>query len=170
MALKKTSGTAKSFDDLIAQLIAWVTDETIHGDDAWNVMRSEPWPRGTILRAHGRRKGEYQYIGLMPNTIVKGETYPKWLFTKPNLATYFVWSPNGLNYPGIDFSVDNLAVTVQGTSYTFENPDISCPPLMSCTWAFLSSMRRGWTGTTSRAASVKITKCFPSNTVSGGIS
>ena len=124
MALKKTSGTAKSFDDLISQLIAWVTDETIHGDDAWTLMRNEPWPKGTILRAHGRRKGEHQYIGLMPNTIVKGETYQKWLFTKPNLATYFVWSPNGLNRPGIDFSVDKLTVTVQGTSYTFEAPDI----------------------------------------------
>lgn len=124
MALKKTSGTAKSFDDLIAQIIAWATDKSVHGDDAWTLMRNEPWPKGTILRAHGRRKGEHQYIGLMPNTIVKGETYQKWLFTKPNLATHFVWSPNGLNRPGIEFSVDKLAVTVQGTSYTFEAPDI----------------------------------------------
>jgi len=126
MAIKSKTGTAVSFDDLIDQIIAWVTDAAIHGENTWTVMRNAPWPQGTILRAKGRRPGEYQYIGLMPNTIIKGSTYPNWFFTKPNLATYFVWSKDGLNRCGADFSVSGTRISLKdsNSSYSFDAPDI----------------------------------------------
>lgn len=86
-------GIARSFDDLIAQIIQWSTDEAVHGKDKWTLMRNDPWPRGTILRAHGRREGECQYIGFLPNKIRRGSTYYEWFFRFENLATYFVWTP-----------------------------------------------------------------------------
>ena len=93
---KSKHGIARSFADLIAQIIQWTTDENIHGKDKWTLMRNEPYPRGTILRAHGRREGECQYIGFMPNTVIKGKTYYEWLFRYENLATYFLWGENGI--------------------------------------------------------------------------
>lgn len=71
-------GSATDFDDLIAQIVAWTTDATIHGDDAWELMISEPWPKGTILKAHGWDEGEHQYIGMMHQTFVVGQTYNAW--------------------------------------------------------------------------------------------
>jgi hypothetical protein len=116
MAIKITKGTAASFDNLITQIITWVTDKTVQGDDAWTLMRNEPWPRGTILKAAGRESGEYQYIGLLPNEIEKGKTYADWFLQKKNLATHFVWSPNGLNKPGKDFDAAKMPFV--------ETPDI----------------------------------------------
>jgi hypothetical protein len=111
MAIKVMKGTAASFDDLITQIIAWVTDKTVHGDDAWTLMRNVPWPSGTILRAAGRKSGEYQYIGLLPNAIKKGKTYADWFLQRENLATYFVWSAAGLNRPGQNFDVGGMPFT-----------------------------------------------------------
>ena len=125
MAIKSKTGKAASFEDLIQQIIVWATDTAIHGSDTWKVMRNDPWPRGTILRAQGRRAGEYQYIGLLPNRISKGITYRDWLLTKKNIATYFVWAADGLNRPGADFSFNGTTVVLaKGGSYAFDNPDI----------------------------------------------
>lgn len=95
-------GRAKSYEDLIEQIIAYVTDESIHGDDAWELMRSDPWPRGTILKAKGLQAQDHSYIGIMPLNI-NSNSYQDWYFTSANIAKYFVWSPFGLNMPGMAF-------------------------------------------------------------------
>lgn len=59
-------GMATGFDDLLTQLVAWASDEDTHGDDAWQLVRNEPSPRGTILKAHGWDEGEHQYLGFLP--------------------------------------------------------------------------------------------------------
>lgn len=120
--LKYMKGSAVDFPDLIAQIIKWTTDKSIHGDGAWEVMRNEPWPRGTIIKAHGRMSGELFYIGLLPNAIEKGKTYSDWFMKKENLASYFVWNPAGLNKNGKDFSLGNNGVSVDGQSYSFTEP------------------------------------------------
>lgn len=123
--LNYTKGIATDFNDLISKIVVWVTDETIHGEDVWKVMRNEPWPRGTILKAHGFKDGEISYIGLMPNTIVKGDTYKNWLMKKENLATYFVWSDKGLKQNGQDFFVSGNEIRTENAMHTFtETPDI----------------------------------------------
>lgn len=91
-------GYATSFDDIISKLCTWVENMDIHGADAWEVMRQEPWPRGTILKAPGWEAGEHQYIGLMPTIIQKGITYPKWFLSEQVLTSEFVWSQKGLNF------------------------------------------------------------------------
>lgn len=97
MAIRMKRGTAASFEDLIAIVSAWATDSAIHGDDAWQLMRSDAWPRGAIFKARGRKEGEVLYLGLMANRIEKGKTYAEWFMQEKNLATYFVWHKDGLN-------------------------------------------------------------------------
>ena len=134
MTTKNTKGTASGFDDLINQIITWTTDLSVHGSDAWTLMRHDTWPRGTILKAFGRKDGEYQYIGLMPDKVVAGTTYYKWLLTRKNIATYFLWNKNtelpdqSLYFS--DFTIRGNTVIVKtktGTThyYTFDEiPDI----------------------------------------------
>jgi hypothetical protein len=122
-----TKGTATGFDDLITKIINWATDNTIHGDDAWSLVRNEAWPRGTILKAHGRLAGEFFYVGLLPNTIIKNKTYMDWLLRKKNIATYYVWNQKGLDMNGKDFIIDTskLAIFIDDLKYSFtEIPDI----------------------------------------------
>lgn len=90
-------GRAVSFEDLIAQTVAYVTDKKQHGKQAWQLMRSEPWPRGTIFKAPGLKGEDHLYIGLMALDVVKGVTYRKWFLTKETLSQHFVWSPRGAN-------------------------------------------------------------------------
>ncbi|TWH48558.1 hypothetical protein [Sporomusa sp. KB1] len=97
-------GTATDHDDLLRQIIDWTTDETIHGTDAWELMRNEPWPRGTILKAHGWREGEHQYIGFLHTPLVKGKTYKEWFLTEKILSSEFLWGQQGINSkPGINY-------------------------------------------------------------------
>lgn len=92
-------GEATSFEDLIEQTISYMTDKEIHGEDAWELMRNEPWPKGTILKCKGLKAGDHFYLGLMPLDIVKEDTYRRWFMQWDNavLAAYFVWAKNGLN-------------------------------------------------------------------------
>lgn len=122
-----TKGTAKSFEELIQKIIEWATDAAIHGADVWELARHEAYPRGTILKGHGFKEGEHFYAGLMPLSIAKGSTYRNWFLQKQNLASYFVWSENGLNQPGSDFSHSNgqASFAIQNVSYAFaETPEI----------------------------------------------
>lgn len=91
MAVKTKKGTVATFRALVEAISAWVTDSTIHGADAWELMRDAPWPYGTIYKAKGRADGDRQYIGIMPNQYNKGVTYDNWFFTEKNLSSYFLW-------------------------------------------------------------------------------
>lgn len=121
-------GYANDFDDLISKIITWSTDAEIHGADAWELIRNDPWPRGTILKAHGFEPGEHFYIGLMPRVIEKGKTYKDWFMQKSVLASNFVWSLNGLKKSGAPFTVSNSSVTTTDTTpnvtYSFSDIDI----------------------------------------------
>lgn len=121
-------GYANDFNDLIRKVIAWSTDADIHGTDAWEVIRNEPWPRGTIIKAHGFESGEHFYIGLMPNVIEKGKTYKDWFMQKSVLASNFVWSPKGLKKSGASFTVETSSVKLTDTpphiTYSFDAIDI----------------------------------------------
>ncbi len=112
-----TKGRATSFEDLVVQIVEWVTDETIHGDDAWELMRSDPWPRGTILKAKGLQGQDHSYIGLMVLNINKNTSYSSWYLTPSNIGKYFVWSPLGINMPGVFFQQSG------GNVYVNTNPD-----------------------------------------------
>ncbi|VBB05565.1 Hypothetical protein LUCI_0775 [Lucifera butyrica] len=124
-----THGYAAGFDELIAQIIEWATDTTVHGVDAWELMRSEPWPRGTILKTHGWEEGEHFYIGLMPQAIQKGKTYSDWFLQKQVLASRFVWAADGLNLPGQAFDAAGQVITIKtyssassNVTYSFSSP------------------------------------------------
>lgn len=122
-----TSGEAATFEELIEKIVAYVTDASLHGDEVWELMRKEPWPRGTILKAPGRRDGEYLYIGLMNNKYYRGSTYAAWLYQPKNLATYFAWHPTGLGRNGRPYSGGGGRVLFQGekNAYYFSPaPDI----------------------------------------------
>nr|WP_092074939.1 hypothetical protein [Dendrosporobacter quercicolus]NSL49564.1 hypothetical protein [Dendrosporobacter quercicolus DSM 1736]SDN22892.1 hypothetical protein SAMN04488502_11519 [Dendrosporobacter quercicolus] len=122
-----TKGRAASYEDLINQIVAFVTDEGIHGEDAWELMRSEPWPRGTIFKARGLEQQDSIYIGLMALNIEDG-TYKNWYIKPENIARYFVWSPLGINRPGLSFGAMGAGVVVQqGTQdilYAFADVNI----------------------------------------------
>ena len=96
MATTYTKGTVTSFDALVDALVTWATDASIQGSDVWTLERKEPWPRGTILRAPGRREGDVQHIGLMTNKIVKDKTYRDWFLQDAILGPHFIWSENGV--------------------------------------------------------------------------
>lgn len=117
-------GTANSIADFLNQITAWVTDTSIHGSEAWTLMRDRPLPYGIIYKAHGLRPNTHQYIGLMYHEIEKGVTYNRWFFTKPNIATYKIWvtedekkdfifTGNGYSFPGAN-----------QPTYTFNDIDI----------------------------------------------
>ena len=84
-------GTANSISDFLNQITAWVTDTSVHGSEAWTLMRNRPLPYGIIYKAHGLRPNTHQYVGLMYHEITKGVTYNRWFFTKSNMATYKIW-------------------------------------------------------------------------------
>ena len=90
-------GVAADFPDLVAQLCTWVSNAAIHGADAWEVMRQEPWPKGTIIKAHGWESGEHFYIGLMPAEIIKDTTYKEWILQREVITREFIWNPYCLN-------------------------------------------------------------------------
>lgn len=96
-------GKASSFDDLIDKIVTWCTDKDIHGDDVWELVRKEPWPRGTIMRAPGWEAGEKQYIGLMTQSIKVGRTYNDWIKQRDNMLREFVLPTFG-NLPNVKIS------------------------------------------------------------------
>lgn len=127
-----SKGQATSYEDLIEQLVAWVTDESIHGDEAWELMRSEPWPRGTILKAKGLQGQDHCYIGLLILDINEN-SYSKWYFSHKVFTQDFVWAPTpyGINLPlGTSFSLTgNGVVTDSGlTTYTITEANVFANP------------------------------------------
>ncbi len=123
-------GTATDHDDLIAQLCTWVSDAEIHGADAWEVMQQEPWPKGTIIKAHGWGEGEHFYIGFMPKKVIQGTTYKEWLTQKDVMLREFVWSRNGLRISPTTspIFISGTTVTVgegeSSSSYSLSEPEI----------------------------------------------
>ncbi|GEM_PF-3154217 len=83
-------GKASSLQHLLAKIVDWATDTEIHGDDAWELVRNDPWPRGTIFKAKGVNGINSCYIGIMLVTHVKGESYRNWLLQTKNLIKEFV--------------------------------------------------------------------------------
>jgi hypothetical protein len=98
---------ATSLQDLLDRTVAWVTDESIHGDDAWELMRNDPWPRGTIFKAKGANGIGSCYIGIMLVTHIVGSSYRNWLFKTENLAKHLIRSPRCLNLGDICFTHTN---------------------------------------------------------------
>jgi hypothetical protein len=128
-------GTATSLSDLQAKITEWVTDTTIHGNDAWTVMRDEAWPRGTIYKAKGINATNSAYIGIMLLNHVKGSSYPKWLLQTSNLMHHVIRSAHGLNLKeGVivhtsgssSFGVlnDSTDYSKGATTYTLSDVDI----------------------------------------------
>ena len=120
-------GSAVDYEDLISQIIAYVTDKKIHADDAWELMRNDPWPRGTIFKCPGLIGEDHFYIGLMPLNVEKGKTYREWFMDKKNISTNFVWSEKGLNlYQQFTVSGDTVAITIDDKRkyFSFSNLEI----------------------------------------------
>lgn len=117
--------TAISFEDLIEQIIAWMTDKKVHGDEAWEVMRHETWPRGTIFKVKGLKGKDHFYIGMMPLDISVGSTYRNWFMKKENLATNFVWSHKGAN--------KKLPFTISGNTITLRKLGSGMKPYLAVT-------------------------------------
>ncbi|WP_312337245.1 hypothetical protein [Anaerospora hongkongensis] len=128
-------GTAASLNDLLTQIVTWATDETIHGEDTWELMRNEPWPRGMIFKAKGVNGTNSCYIGILPLSFVKGTTYRNWLFNSANIGKYLIWPKTGLNLGGASFIHTNGATSFQvlkdrydpasdKIQYSFSAPDI----------------------------------------------
>lgn len=104
-----------STDDFLSNLIktvaAFVTDRNIHGDDAWELVRSSGWPYGTVFKIPNYQAGEYGYLGLMNSKIEVGSSYWDWLKQPDILRKNFVMNKNGLNMGFNDhFTIDNGAV------------------------------------------------------------
>lgn len=110
---------AYSFDDLINKIINFATSEALHGEDAWEVVRHEPWPRGTILKAHGWQPGEKMYVGLMPARMEKDKTYKEWFLDPEVLKKEFIFNRRGLNLPQ-DSIISISGSDVYVYSYSYE--------------------------------------------------
>ena len=95
-----TKGTTNSLSGLLAAITTWVTDSTIHGDDAWTIMRSAAHPKGTIFKAKGLNGGNNCYIGILHLTMTKGETYANWLLQTDVLIPKLIWNENKMNKKG----------------------------------------------------------------------
>lgn len=120
-------GTATDYEDLLSQLCAWVTDSAIHGADAWEIMQQEPWPKGTIIKAHGWDAGEHFYLGFMPKKIILGQTYKEWFLEKNTLLREYVWADNGLRLkPENTVNISGNTIAIQGTqrTITFKTSEI----------------------------------------------
>lgn len=83
-----TGGWAADFDELIERVIAFATDESLFGGEAWTVERHAPYPLGTILKAPGRRDGEWLHIGLLPH-LVNNNEYATWFLKLHARTSYF---------------------------------------------------------------------------------
>lgn len=137
-----TKGIATGINDLVAKIVEWATDAAIHGADAWELMRSEPWPRGTIFKAKGINEKDHCYIGLLPLDIQTGITYRNWLMTPENVGKYIMWSANGLGLRDKSFVIygnsisvidDKFADKQTYTSYNVQSPELfakSCKALV----------------------------------------
>ena len=97
-------GEAESLDDLLARIISWVTNSTIHGDDAWSVVQNLSWPKGTILKAKGLNGKNNSYIGLMILDFTSDTTYGSWLLQTEVIEKQIIWGENALNQPGACFT------------------------------------------------------------------
>lgn len=91
--MPSTKGTASSIDQLLANIVTWVTDPDIHGEDAWELLRNEPWPRGVIFKSKGSRGVNEAYIGIMAVKHVKGSSFLSWLTTTKNMLQYVIRNP-----------------------------------------------------------------------------
>ncbi|EGO65618.1 hypothetical protein [Acetonema longum] len=121
-----TKGRAASLEDLLAKIAEWATDADIHGDDAWELMRQEAWPRGTIFKAKGLNGENSCYIGMLPLTLIKDKTYKEWLFASENIGKHLIWPAKGLNLKGASYSHTAGATSFNAKSkaYSFSDPDI----------------------------------------------
>lgn len=107
-------GSSASFlDDVLADVTTYVTDQSIHGDDAWQLMRNESWPYGTVLKVPNYQENEYGYIGLMADKIRVGSSYWNWLKQDDVLRKEFALSKKGLGLAdNTDFTINNGVVTL----------------------------------------------------------
>lgn len=130
---KKYTGPAGDFlDQLLEDIIIYVTDTGVHGDDAWELKRNRPWPYGAALKVPNYQKGEYGYIGLMTDRIRVGQSYWNWLKQPDILRREFVLNPKGRGLSDdVDFSINDGDVSVYARSIhqarvgtkTIVNPD-----------------------------------------------
>lgn len=108
------SGPSDSFlDELLRDITAYVTDASIHGGDAWELIRSEPWPKGTVLKVPNRLEGEYGYMCLMANKPRVGSSYQSWFYSGDVFRKTFVYGSGGLRLkPSTDISVSGGRVLI----------------------------------------------------------
>lgn len=85
-------------ENILQDLVTYVTDESIHGKDVWQLMRQKNWPYGTALKIHNQRENEYGYVALMLDNIRVGKSYSNWFRQQDVLRNTFVLNPNGLNF------------------------------------------------------------------------
>jgi hypothetical protein len=105
--LRYITDNATSLQDLLDRTVAWVTDESIHGDDTWELIRNEPWPRGTIFKAKGANGIGSCYIGIMLVTHSVGSSYRNWLFQTKNIAKHLIRSTRCLDLKDVSFMHTN---------------------------------------------------------------
>lgn len=115
---KQYTGPAGDFlDQLLEDIIIYVTDTSVHGDDAWELKRNRPWPYGAALKVPNYQKGEYGYIGLMTDRIRVGQSYWNWLKQPDILRREFVLNPKGLGLSAdSDFAINNGVVYLYSRS------------------------------------------------------
>lgn len=108
-------GPSASFlDEVLTDVIAYVTDKSIHGDDTWQLIRSLSWPFGTVLKIPNHQDGEYGYMGLMTDKIRVGSSYANWFKQDDILRKEFALNKNGLGISDqTDFSILNGKVTTK---------------------------------------------------------
>jgi hypothetical protein len=98
-------------------------------------MRNDPYPNGTILKAHGWEDGEHFYLGFMPKLFIQDETYKNWFYQNSILANEFVYAKNGLGLQPDQVKISIAEKIVQVITkdlygnditnrYQFINPDI----------------------------------------------
>lgn len=75
-----TSGSFTGILDLKAVLISYLTNTTIHGDDAWELVADNGFPKGTYFKVKGINEDDHFYIGMMYNEITS-DTYKNWLYS-----------------------------------------------------------------------------------------
>lgn len=97
---------------IINHVVYYTTLKDIHGDDAWELVRNDPWPYGTVLKVPNRIKGEYGYMALMTDQLRVGSSYWNWFRQNDIFRKTFVYGKEGLNLPfGTNFRISNGTVT-----------------------------------------------------------
>lgn len=112
-------GPSSDFLEYVLQIaVNYATNKSMHGNDAWELVRNDPWPRGAVLKVPNQMEGEYGYMALMADKVRVGSSYWNWFRQNDIFRKTFVYGKEGLNLSW------NSNMRVQNGSVSTYSPDV----------------------------------------------